>query len=145
MSGASEAKLFEMLGDSKTDALVRLDGEPLGQGVPSYLVKSAEWIGWPADDDDDDEEVRIIGLGQVFHHSTVPEKLAQRNDGQAPEIIFTGRFDYRVDLWRLGIVVSLPAVYIPSVLTDTITDLLFNLRSLAYTLVHKRNLYTVDD
>ena len=64
-----------------------------------------EWVGWP---DEDDEDIRVIDLGEAFLQDAVPERLAQPGGLQAPETIFTGRFDYRLDLWRAGLIVRFP-------------------------------------
>ena len=105
LSHLSEEELFEALGSPDPEELTRLDGEPLGQGVPIQLVESALWTGWPLDDDEDDENIRIFDLGEAFNQDAVPEKLAQPAGLQAPETVFTGKFDYRQDLWRVGLVV----------------------------------------
>jgi serine/threonine-protein kinase SRPK3 len=82
-----------------------LDGKCLGEGIPHQLVRSVEWVGWPDEDDEDDENVRVVDLGEVFPQNAVPERLAQPGGLQAPETIFTGKFDYRLDLWRAGLIV----------------------------------------
>lgn len=100
-----EDELVQVLGAPEAKDLTRLDGAALGEGVPKQLVRSVQWLGWPADDDDDDDEVRLIDLGEAFRQDAAPKRLAQPGDLQAPETIFTGRFDYRVDLWRAGLIV----------------------------------------
>jgi serine/threonine-protein kinase SRPK3 len=108
LSHLTEEELFRVLGLPKSEEVIRLDGKPLGEGIPNQLVKSTEWIGWPDEDDEDDEDIRIIDLGEAFTQDTVPESLAQPGDLQAPETIFTDRFDYRLDLWRAGLIVRFP-------------------------------------
>ena len=115
LSRLSGEELLEVLGSPDAEELTRLDGEPLGQGIPTQLVESTRWTGWPLNDDEDDENIRIIDLGEAFTKDTVPEKLAQPGCLQAPETIFTGKLDYRQDLWRVGLVVRLP---LPSLETD---------------------------
>ena len=105
LSKLSEAELFEALGHPEPDELTRADGEPLGQSVPSQLIQPAQWTGWPLDDDEDDENIRIIDFGEAFDKDTAPVRLAQPDGLQARETIFIGRFDYRQDLWRVGLVV----------------------------------------
>src|ERR1700728_1624007 len=108
LSHLTEEELFRVLGLPKSEEVIRLDGKPLGEGIPNQLVKSTEWIGWPDEDDEDDEDIRIIDLGEAFTQDTVPESLAQPGNLQAPETIFTDRFDYRLDLWRAGLIVRFP-------------------------------------
>lgn len=69
-----------------------------------HLTKAAEWVDWI---DDDEEDLRIIDLGEAFLHGVETKKLAQPSSLRAPETIFTGSFDHRLDLWRAGIVVRL--------------------------------------
>jgi serine/threonine-protein kinase SRPK3 len=106
LSRLSEQELLEALGPPDPEKLTRLDGEPLRQGIPTQLVESAQWTGWPLDDDEDDENIRIIDLGEAFNQNAVPKRLAQPCGLQSPESIFTGEFEYRHDLWRVGLLVS---------------------------------------
>lgn len=108
LSHLSEEELLETLGPPNPENLARLDGKPLGQGIPTQLVESAQWTGWPLDDDEDDENIRIIDLGEAFDANAVPKTLAQPGGLQAPEFIFTDKFDYQQDLWRAGLVVRIP-------------------------------------
>ena len=91
-----------------------MDGEPLALGVPRQLIKSTEWTGWPYENDEGDGDIRLIDLGEAFTRDNVPEKLAQPPGLQAPETIFTDEFDYRLDLWRAGLIVrSPPTKFLP--------------------------------
>lgn len=113
MSRLSKEKLFEALGPPQPKEVTQLDGNPPQQGIPTEVVQSAQWTGWPLDEDDDeDENIRLIDLGEAFHKDIIPKKLAQPADMQAPETILTDRFDYRQDLWRAGLVVRLPALHL---------------------------------
>ncbi|EAQ88781.1 predicted protein [Chaetomium globosum CBS 148.51] len=95
----SPSALFKIIGAPNTEKLVRLDGKPLAPGMPEQLVEKTEWEDWI---DEDEEDVRLIDFGEAFPHSAPPTKLAEPGGLQAPEGIFTGKFDYRVDLWRAG-------------------------------------------
>ena len=114
----SEEELFEILGPSESEEVIRVDGKPLGEGVPRQIVKSTEWTGWPYEDDDDDEDVRLIDLGEAFTREDIPENLAQPGGLQAPETIFTDQFDYRLDLWRAGLIVRIPPLNSSQVLPN---------------------------
>ena len=105
LSSATKEDLFELLGTPISAEMARLDGKPLGEGLPKQLVKTTEWNNWT---DEDVEDLRIIDLGESFVQGAEPTKLAQPGPLQAPEIIFTEHFDHRVDLWRAGCVVSCP-------------------------------------
>lgn len=91
--------LFEVIGSPQTEPLVRLDGKPLAPGMPEQLVQKTMWEDWI---DEDEEDVRLIDLGEAFPLDKPPAKLAEPGGLQAPEGIFTGKFDHRVDLWRAG-------------------------------------------
>ena len=101
--------MFEVIGGPKTEKLIRCDGKPLTPGMPEQLVKKTGWDNWI---DEDEEDVRLIDLGEAFPHGTIPARLAEPSDLQVPEKIFTGRFDYRVDLWRAGCMVRLSSTLI---------------------------------
>ena len=102
MSQATKEDIFDVLGGPETEELIRLDGKPLKNSLPKQLVKTAGWDNWT---DEDEENLRVIDFGEAFLQGTEPRMLAQPDTMRAPETIFTVKFDYRVDLWRAGIVV----------------------------------------
>lgn len=67
-----------------------------------HIVRRAEWDGWI---DEDEEDIRLIDWGESFRQGEEPERLAQPADCRAPETLFAEKIDYRVDLWRTGVVV----------------------------------------
>ncbi|RAH52858.1 kinase-like protein [Aspergillus piperis CBS 112811] len=99
LSHATKAELFEVLGLPEVEDLVRLDGQPLGNGLPKHIVKAADWENWV---DEDEEDIRILDFGEAFIQGNEPKVLAQPGQLRVPELIFTNCFDYRVDLWRAG-------------------------------------------
>lgn len=99
----TEEQLFESLGFPEIEPLTRLDGTPLENGLPTQLVKAAEWVDWI---DEDDEDIRLLDLGESFLQGEEPKRLAQPGTLRVPETIFTNCFDHRVDLWRTGCMVS---------------------------------------
>jgi hypothetical protein len=60
-----------------------------------------EWI------DEDEEDIRLIDFGETFTQGAEPERIAQPGVLRVPETIFTDRFDYRIDLWRVGFAVRI--------------------------------------
>ena len=98
----TEEELFDVLGSPEIEPLARIDGTPLENGLPTQLVKAAEWVDWI---DEDDEDIRLLDIGESFLQGEEPEKLAQPGISRVPETIFTDCFDYRVDLWRTGCMV----------------------------------------
>lgn len=98
----TESSLFKVLGAPESVELARLDGKPLDKGLPNQLVKAASWDDWI---DEDDEDLRIIDLGEAFLQGAEPTALAQPGSLRAPETIFNDSFDYRIDLWRAGLMV----------------------------------------
>lgn len=102
MSNLTEKSLFEILEHPETEKVVRLDGRPLDKGVPKQMVQRASWDDWT---DEDHEDLRITDLGEAFRHGEEPLRLAQPGPLKAPEAILMNHFDYRIDLWRAGIMV----------------------------------------
>lgn len=103
LSHIAKEELFKTIGMPESEELARLDGKPLDKSLPKYLVKAAEWVDWV---DEDEEDIRILDFGEAFLQGNEPGKLAQPGQLRAPETIFTEYFDYRVDLWRAGLMVS---------------------------------------
>lgn len=103
LSKQTEEQLFDVLGFPEIEPLERIDGTPLGNELPAQLIKAAEWTEWI---DEDDEDIRLLDFGESFYQGQEPQKLAQPGSLRVPETIFTDCFDYRVDLWRTGCMVS---------------------------------------
>ena len=72
--------------------------------MPTQLICNTTWAEWV---DEDEEDFRLVDWGEAFEHGKEPACLAQPRDLKAPEIILTGHFDHRIDLWRAGCIVSL--------------------------------------
>lgn len=102
LSDATEEELFEILGPTEIEPLARMDGTPLENGLPTQLVKAAEWNDWI---DEDDEDIRLLDFGESFLRGEEPERLAQPGTLRVPETIFTDCLNYRADLWRAGCMV----------------------------------------
>lgn len=111
----TEEELFDVLGFPEIEPLARIDGTPLENGLPTQLVKAAEWVDWI---DEDDEDIRLIDIGESFLQGEEPEKLAQLGTLRVPETIFTDCFDYRVDLWRTGCMVCQQTFFLLQQSTD---------------------------
>ncbi|KFY54919.1 hypothetical protein V497_07347 [Pseudogymnoascus sp. VKM F-4516 (FW-969)] len=102
LSKVTKEKLFEVLGAPRTENVARVDGQPLADGIPPYLVKSAPWCGWV---NEYDEDFRLLDFGESFVHGKEPEIITQPGGLMPPETVLTEDFDYRVDLWRVGIAI----------------------------------------
>jgi serine/threonine-protein kinase SRPK3 len=107
LSQLTEEELFKVLGTPEAEELAQLDGKLLDgklldEGMPTQLAKTAGWDKWV---EEDDEDIRIFDLGEAFLKGAEPKMLAQPRQLKAPETILTDSYDYRVDLWRAGIVV----------------------------------------
>lgn len=98
----TEEQLFDVLGYPEIEPLVRIDCTRVGNGLPTQLVKAAEWAEWV---DEDDEDIRLLDIGESFLQGQEPRKLAQPGTLRVPETILADWFDYRVDLWRTGCMV----------------------------------------
>lgn len=68
----SEESLFEVLGAPESEELVRIDGKPLDDGLPSHIIKATNWDHWI---DEDDEDLRILDFGETFRQGAEPEDL----------------------------------------------------------------------
>jgi hypothetical protein len=94
--------MLKVVGAPKTEKVEDGDGHVVTSGMPDHLVERIGWDNWI---DEDEEDVRVIDFGETFAHDAIPTELAEPSEFQVPERIFTGRFDYRVDLWRAGCIV----------------------------------------
>ena len=103
-----EEPLFDVIGAPETAKLARVEGGSLCSSLPRYLVQKVGWDDWV---DEDEEDIRLLDWGEAFLHGEEPAKLAQPADLRAPETLFTGKFDCRIDLWRAGCMVRIPAVF----------------------------------
>lgn len=117
-------KLFEVIGAPSIENVERVDGQPLADGIPSYLVKSATWGGWV---NEYDEDFRLLDFGESFVQGREPEIITQPGGLMPPETVLTEEFDYRVDLWRVGIAVRFTIAIIPGELCSHMVDLLFRI------------------
>jgi hypothetical protein len=95
LSTAREDRHFDNLGYPYSEKLVRRDGKPLDHGVPRELVETGMWDDWSYEDK---EDIRVIDLGEAFTRGAEPKELHVPRVLQAPEMILTASFDYRVDL-----------------------------------------------
>ncbi|OBT68843.1 CMGC/SRPK protein kinase [Pseudogymnoascus sp. 23342-1-I1] len=102
LSKVPKEKLFEVIGAPSIENVERIDTQPLADGIPSYLVKSASWGGWV---NEYDEDFRLLDFGESFVHGREPEIITQPGGLMPPETVLTEWFDYRVDLWRVGIAI----------------------------------------
>lgn len=101
---ASEQEIRRIIGTPVVEELIREDGQPVEPRFPKHLVRRAEWFEWF---DEENEDIRLLDWGESFRVGEEPTHLAQPIDYKAPETIFTDHLDYRVDLWRAGLVVRL--------------------------------------
>lgn len=99
----TKKRIFKSVGAPEVEPLVRSDGRPLDKGLPTHLVKAIVWDSWV---EENYEDLRIIDFGRSFFQWEKTGRIAKPGPFPAPETIFTGSFDYRVDLWRAGCVVN---------------------------------------
>ncbi|GES57037.1 kinase-like protein [Aspergillus terreus] len=69
----------------------------LDPGIPEYIVRPARTHLCRLSD-----SIRIVDFGEAFSQDNVPQTLHTPLTVRAPEVIFGGQLDYRVDLWSLG-------------------------------------------
>jgi hypothetical protein len=104
MAALSKQAIFDIVGEPETADLLAADATLLGPGLPKQLVRKIQWDSWT---DEDEEDIRLIDLGESFQMESAPNALAQPSELRAPETIFAGTFDYKVDLWRVGCIVMI--------------------------------------
>ncbi|KAI9654945.1 MAG: hypothetical protein M1821_005698 [Bathelium mastoideum] len=102
LTRSSKKEALRIIGLPEWENLVRLDGQAIGRGMPKQLVKTAIWDDWV---EEDEEDIKLINFGQAFSHGNEPTNLTQPPGLEAPETIFTDSIDYRINLWRVGIVI----------------------------------------
>jgi serine/threonine-protein kinase SRPK3 len=98
-----EEEFLQKLGQPETGSVQRKDGQPLGPGVPRYLVKPTSY---PIDVKSDFRSIKIVDFGQSFLNDECPGALNTPLPVRAPEIIFKEKVDYRIDLWSMACLVS---------------------------------------
>ena len=98
-----EEEFFQKLGNPETGLIRRKDGKPLEPGMPKYLVRPTSY---PADLSVLSYPIKIVDFGESFLDNDTHDKLHTPLPVRAPEIIFGEKFDYRVDLWSMGCMVS---------------------------------------
>lgn len=103
LSKASEEECLDFIGRPHVEKLKRVDDRPLAKGLPTHLIKSAEWVNWRALET---EEIRLLDFGDCFWQGTPLPVKYQPRQFRTPELIFDSGFDERADLWRAGCMVS---------------------------------------
>lgn len=99
-----EEELSKKLGKPRVGPVSRPDSEPLEPGMPEYLVWPARL---PANDlNFEKSSVKLIDLGGSFLSDDKPKTLHTPLALRAPEVLFQGDYDLRVDCWSLGCTVS---------------------------------------
>jgi serine/threonine-protein kinase SRPK3 len=99
-----EEEFLQKLGQPETGNVQRKDGQPLGLGVPRYLVKPTFY---PIDVKSSFRSIKIVDFGQSFLNDECPGVLNTPLPVRAPEIIFKDKVDHRMDLWSMACLVSL--------------------------------------
>lgn len=98
-----EEDFLRKLGRPETGTVQRTDGQPLGPGLPRYLVRPTSYH---QDIETSFGPIKIIDFGQSFlRNEPPPDTLHTPFPYRAPEIIFRDKVDYRVDLWSMACLV----------------------------------------
>ncbi|KAM3429616.1 hypothetical protein MY4824_008138 [Beauveria thailandica] len=98
MASLSRDDFFDVVGAPETANLLTADGSLPNPELPRQLVRKIEWDNWT---DEMEEDIRLVDLGESFQFESAPSALAQPSALRAPETFFSGKFDHRVDLWRI--------------------------------------------
>ncbi|TKA76118.1 hypothetical protein B0A49_03666 [Cryomyces minteri] len=99
VSGLSKERLFGHIGAPHIANVSRIDGKPLGPGLPRYQVSSARF---PSACYDREMNVKLVDFGEAFTSSDKPPTLHTPLVFRAPEVIFDDEWDHRVDLWSMA-------------------------------------------
>lgn len=99
----SEEILMERLGRPQTGLVRCSEGRPLKQGMPQYLVWSADF---PMDKPSLDNPIKLIDFGESFLPSNKPGTLHTPLALRAPELLLEDEWNIKTDLWTLGCTVG---------------------------------------
>lgn len=94
-----------MFGEPETAAVSRTDGVALDDHVPSYMTRPASFSAGLRESLRLPPVVKIIDFGESFLKGKAANKLHTPLAVRAPEVVFGGQIDYRVDLWSMGCLV----------------------------------------
>ena len=94
---------MQKLGKPEIGLLRRKDGKPLEPDMPKYLIRPTSY---PASLSMSSRQIKIVDFGESFLSDDIPNMLHTPLAVRAPENIFGEKFDYRVDLWSMGCMVS---------------------------------------
>lgn len=103
LASLSEQALFGIIGHPKTASLFLADESLPGPHLPKQLVGTVQWADWIGEYH---EDLCLIDFGESFPFGEVPTDRAHPGNLRPPERVLGDKFDYRVDLWQLGCVVS---------------------------------------
>ena len=99
----SEQEILEEIGEPHTSNVTRLDGEPLGPEVPRYIVEAQTF---PMNLSSSNLCVKIADFGGSFYGSNRPDSMNCPMVFRPPEVLFGDDWDFRVDVWSMGVTVS---------------------------------------
>lgn len=102
-----EQDFIKRLGTPDIGHVRRKDGCQLDPGIPEYIVRPARTHSCPLSG-----SIKIVDFGEAFSQENVPQTLHTPLSVRAPEVIFGGQLDYRVDLWSLGCMVGLTTIIV---------------------------------
>ncbi|KAJ3526925.1 hypothetical protein NM208_g10957 [Fusarium decemcellulare] len=100
LESLDEFSFLDRLGKPESGPVSRLDGNSLGDNVPSHIVRPAPFrkrdllLSSPS--------VKIIDFGEAFSDNKPPSTLHTPLSVRAPEVVFGDSLDHRVDLWSAG-------------------------------------------
>ncbi|KAK3393510.1 kinase-like domain-containing protein [Podospora didyma] len=115
--------ILKIVGKPQVEEIERVDGKPLGRGLPVQIVRKAGWGDWVEEDEND---IRLLDFGESFSETEQPAILNQPINLRVPETIFTKRFDHRVDLWQAESIIHLLLFDYSPFMADNLTSQLVN-------------------
>ncbi|KAM4064680.1 kinase [Hirsutella rhossiliensis] len=97
LSSSDEASFFDKLGEPEISLVSRLDGRPLSDNVPTYVVRPTLFLN--KNILLSSRSVKIIDFGEAFFNNNIPRTLHIPLPVRVPEVVFGDLLDRRVDLW----------------------------------------------
>ena len=103
LNSLDEESFLDRLREPEIRPVGRLDGKPLGENVPSHIVRPAPFR---KNDILSSPSIKIIDFGEAFLKNNAPKTLHTPLAVRAPEVIFGDPLDHRVDSWSAGCLVK---------------------------------------
>lgn len=105
----TDDELAELYSAPETGKVFKKNGETLDEHYPPYVVAPTRLDSVPVHDTWREGQLcaKLIDFGQAFPEDRPPAKVNMQLGMKAPELVFGGVIDRRIDLWSAGCMVSI--------------------------------------